>query len=139
LTVARALGLSEAGNEAALSERLLEYLQPREMLLVLDNTEQLISLRRSGDGARTVGGKFAALPGARGRAVRLDGVECLAGHGLDPGRPGESQLPVSAEPAAHAAGTRPGNARAVSDQHGRHLPSVWGGAHGAGQLSRGLA
>src|SRR5215469_9178534 len=36
-TVARALGLSEAGNE-----RLLEYLQPREVLLVLDNTEQLV-------------------------------------------------------------------------------------------------
>jgi predicted ATPase len=37
-TVARALGLSEAGNE-----RLLEYLQPREVLLVLDNTEQLLA------------------------------------------------------------------------------------------------
>src|SRR5262252_6656992 len=37
-TVARALGLSEAGNE-----RLLEYLRPREVLLVLDNTEQLIA------------------------------------------------------------------------------------------------
>jgi len=37
-TVARALGLSEASNE-----RLLEYLQPREMLLVLDNTEQLLA------------------------------------------------------------------------------------------------
>ena len=37
-TVARALGLSEAGNE-----RLLAYLQPREVLLVLDNTEQLIA------------------------------------------------------------------------------------------------
>jgi predicted ATPase len=37
-TVARALGLSETGNE-----RLLEYLRPREVLLVLDNTEQLIT------------------------------------------------------------------------------------------------
>jgi predicted ATPase len=36
--VARALGLSEASNE-----RLLAYLQPREVLLVLDNTEQLIA------------------------------------------------------------------------------------------------
>src|SRR6266487_3139973 len=43
-TVARALGLSEAGNQAALSERLLEYLQPREVLLVLDNTEQLLAM-----------------------------------------------------------------------------------------------
>jgi predicted ATPase len=42
-TVARALGLSEAGNEAALDERLLEYLRPREVLLVLDNTEQLLA------------------------------------------------------------------------------------------------
>src|SRR6266496_5924170 len=37
-TVARALGLSEADHE-----RLLEYLQPREVLLVLDNTEQLVT------------------------------------------------------------------------------------------------
>ena len=37
-TVARALGLSEADDE-----RLLEYLRPREVLLVLDNTEQLIA------------------------------------------------------------------------------------------------
>jgi predicted ATPase len=36
-TVARALGLSEVDHE-----RLLEYLQPREVLLVLDNTEHLI-------------------------------------------------------------------------------------------------
>src|SRR5215471_12449111 len=36
-TVARALGLSEADNE-----RLLEYLRPREVLLVLDNTEHLV-------------------------------------------------------------------------------------------------
>src|SRR6266487_3735626 len=43
-TVARALGLSEADHEAALSERLLEYLQPREVLLVLDNTEQLLAM-----------------------------------------------------------------------------------------------
>jgi predicted ATPase len=42
-TVARALGLSETGNEAALSERLLEYLRPREVLLVLDNTEHLLA------------------------------------------------------------------------------------------------
>jgi predicted ATPase/predicted negative regulator of RcsB-dependent stress response len=42
-TVARALGLSEAGNQGALSERLLEYLRPREVLLVLDNTEQLLA------------------------------------------------------------------------------------------------
>ncbi len=37
-TVARALGLSEADNE-----RLLEFLRPREVLLVLDNTEQLLA------------------------------------------------------------------------------------------------
>jgi predicted ATPase len=37
-TVARALGLSEADHE-----RLLEYLRPREMLLVLDNTEHLLA------------------------------------------------------------------------------------------------
>src|SRR5215471_4526350 len=37
-TMARALGLSEADNE-----RLLEFLQPREVLLVLDNTEQLLT------------------------------------------------------------------------------------------------
>jgi predicted ATPase len=37
-TVARALGLSEVGNE-----QLLEYLRPRHMLLVLDNTEQLLA------------------------------------------------------------------------------------------------
>jgi predicted ATPase len=42
-TVARALGLVGAGNEGALSERLLEYLRPREVLLVLDNTEQLLA------------------------------------------------------------------------------------------------
>jgi predicted ATPase len=38
LQVARALGLSEAGNE-----HLLEYLRPREVLLVLDNTEHLLA------------------------------------------------------------------------------------------------
>src|SRR6266566_3899257 len=42
-TVAKAVGLSEAGNEGALSERLLEYLRPRQVLLVLDNTEQLLA------------------------------------------------------------------------------------------------
>jgi predicted ATPase len=42
-TVARALGLSGAGSQVALSERLLEYLRPREVLLVLDNAEQLLA------------------------------------------------------------------------------------------------
>jgi len=42
-TVALALGLSETGSEGALDERVLEYLRPREVLLVLDNTEQLIT------------------------------------------------------------------------------------------------
>jgi predicted ATPase len=46
-TVARALGLSPAttaaNNEAALDEQLLEYLRPREVLLVLDNTEHLLA------------------------------------------------------------------------------------------------
>src|SRR5215831_13204547 len=37
-TVARALGLSEADDE-----RLLEFLRPREVLLVLDNTEHLLA------------------------------------------------------------------------------------------------
>src|SRR6266702_2831716 len=41
-SVARALGVSEA-NGQALTERLLEYLRPRELLLLLDNTEQLLS------------------------------------------------------------------------------------------------
>src|SRR5215471_15060797 len=41
-TVARALGLSEARAEAG-NEQLLEYLRPREVLLVLDNTEQLVA------------------------------------------------------------------------------------------------
>ncbi len=44
-TLARALGLSAAGggDGAALDERLMEYLRPREVLLVLDNTEQLLA------------------------------------------------------------------------------------------------
>src|SRR5262249_37937843 len=42
-TVARALGLSEAGNQGELDERLLEFLRPREVLLVLDNAEQLLA------------------------------------------------------------------------------------------------
>jgi predicted ATPase len=40
-TVARALGVSQAGEDS-LDERLLAYLQPRDVLLVLDNAEQLI-------------------------------------------------------------------------------------------------
>src|SRR5262249_54506004 len=47
-------------------------------------------------------------------------------------------LPVSAEPVAHAAGTRPGNTRALPHQHRKFLLSDWRGAHGAGKLSRGL-
>ncbi len=42
-TVARGLGLTETGTEGVLNERLLEYLRPREVLLVLDNTEHLIA------------------------------------------------------------------------------------------------
>jgi predicted ATPase len=42
LTVARALGVSEADGQA-IGERLLEYLRPRQLLLLLDNTEQLLS------------------------------------------------------------------------------------------------
>src|SRR5215471_19363918 len=42
-TVARTLGLFETGNEGAVDERLLEYLRPRDVLLVLDNTEQLLA------------------------------------------------------------------------------------------------
>src|SRR5215472_2118285 len=42
-TVARALGLSETGHAGSVEELLLEYLRPRHMLLVLDNTEQLVS------------------------------------------------------------------------------------------------
>src|SRR6266516_1187799 len=41
-TVARALGVSESGGDS-LDERLLEYLRPRQMLIVLDNAEQLVS------------------------------------------------------------------------------------------------
>ena len=42
-TIARALGLSESGNETALDERLMAYLQTRQLLLVLDNTEHLVA------------------------------------------------------------------------------------------------
>jgi len=42
LTVARALQVSEAPGQA-IGERLREYLRPRELLLLLDNTEQLLS------------------------------------------------------------------------------------------------
>jgi predicted ATPase len=41
-TVARALGVSQTGEDS-LDERLLAYLQPRDVLLVLDNFEQLVS------------------------------------------------------------------------------------------------
>jgi hypothetical protein len=41
-TVARVLGVSEA-NGQAVGERLREYLRSRELLLLLDNTEQLLS------------------------------------------------------------------------------------------------
>src|SRR5436305_7531237 len=41
-TVARALGVSQTGDDS-LDERLLAYLQPRDVLLVIDNAEQLIS------------------------------------------------------------------------------------------------
>ncbi len=40
--VARALGVSQTGDDS-LEGRLLEYLQPRQVLLVLDNAEQLVS------------------------------------------------------------------------------------------------
>jgi predicted ATPase len=40
--VARALGLTETGS-GSLDERLLAYLRPRQVLLVLDNAEQLIA------------------------------------------------------------------------------------------------
>jgi len=40
--VARALGVFQTGD-ASLEERLLEYLQPRQVLLVLDNAEQLVA------------------------------------------------------------------------------------------------
>ncbi|HEX6483426.1 MAG TPA: DUF4062 domain-containing protein [Ktedonobacteraceae bacterium] len=42
LTVAQALQVSEADGQA-IDERLLEYLRPRQLLLLLDNTEQLLS------------------------------------------------------------------------------------------------
>jgi len=42
LTVARALGVSEADGQS-IGESLLEYLRPRELLLLLDNAEQLLS------------------------------------------------------------------------------------------------
>ncbi len=42
LTVARALGVSEADGQS-IGERLLEYLRPRQLLLLLDNAEQLLS------------------------------------------------------------------------------------------------
>jgi hypothetical protein len=41
-TMARALGVSQTGDDS-LDERLLEYLRPRQMLLVLDNVEQLVA------------------------------------------------------------------------------------------------
>jgi predicted ATPase len=41
-TVARALGVSQTGGDS-LDERLLAYLQPRDVLLVLDNFEQLVA------------------------------------------------------------------------------------------------
>src|SRR5215471_14292339 len=41
-TVARALQVPEADGQA-IDERLLEYLRPRQLLLLLDNTEQLLS------------------------------------------------------------------------------------------------
>src|SRR6266480_2588230 len=40
--VARALGVSESGS-GSVDEQLLEYLRPRQVLLVLDNVEQLVS------------------------------------------------------------------------------------------------
>ena len=41
-TVARGLGVSQTGDDS-LDERLLAYLQPRDVLLVLDNFEQLVA------------------------------------------------------------------------------------------------
>src|SRR6266480_3139597 len=41
-TVARALGVSQTGDDS-LDERLLAYLRPRQLLLLLDNTEQRLS------------------------------------------------------------------------------------------------
>ncbi len=40
--VARALGVSESGS-GSVDNRLLEYLRPRQVLLVLDNVEQLVA------------------------------------------------------------------------------------------------
>src|SRR6266566_4734312 len=40
--VARALGVSQTGDDS-LDERLLAYLRPRQVLLVLDNVEQLVA------------------------------------------------------------------------------------------------
>lgn len=40
--VARALGVSESGS-GSVDKQLLEYLQPRQVLLVLDNVEQLVA------------------------------------------------------------------------------------------------
>jgi predicted ATPase len=42
LTVAQALQVSEADGQS-ISEHLVKYLRPRELLLLLDNTEQLLS------------------------------------------------------------------------------------------------
>jgi predicted ATPase len=42
-TIARALGVSETRDDS-LEERLLAYLEPREMLLLLDNVEQLLAV-----------------------------------------------------------------------------------------------
>jgi predicted ATPase len=41
-TIVRALGLSETGH-AAVNEQLVDYLRPRQLLLVLDNAEQLVA------------------------------------------------------------------------------------------------
>ena len=41
-TIARALGVSQTGDDT-LEERLLAYLEPRDVLLVLDNVEQLLA------------------------------------------------------------------------------------------------
>src|SRR6266540_851797 len=41
-TIARALGVSQTGDDT-LEQRLLAYLQPRELLLLLDNLEQLLA------------------------------------------------------------------------------------------------
>src|SRR6266566_5037010 len=42
LTVARALGVSDADGQS-IGERLREYLRPRQLLLLLDNAEQVLS------------------------------------------------------------------------------------------------